>query len=331
MPRVSSQKSNKRVQCKVCLKQYADTTGLSRHSKVHRPDVENLMFRCTGPDCHYRTLQKARFEDHIRAKHTGEKPFTCPAPDCSYGSSSPGGLHRHRKQCEKLNAPPQSMQQPLPPKQLLPAIDAGMPLEEVITCMTSPQSNVGSWLSEDLVSSSALLQSDLQDIPSSLTMSSSHANRSPSPEMVASTSATDDSLFVNTNAGSFTDPLSFFDSFPVASPTWSDLSSSVSSSSSGNDERLSPSFDFDQFSMSNFLRDNLITTYSSPLNFDVTETLSFSDSPFSLTFPKNEPAFSFDSSMEDFSLFPIEKLSTPPFFQAEQSPSSPPSTFDWMF
>ncbi|KAK0442040.1 uncharacterized protein EV420DRAFT_1579258 [Desarmillaria tabescens] len=334
MPRVSSNKSNKRVQCKVCFKEYADATGLSRHSKIHRPNAENLKLRC--PVCPYRAWQKGGMKDHIRAQHTGEKPFTCPAPDCTYAASSPACLYRHKKKCEKLNAPPEFMQQPLPPKQLLPAVDAGMPLEEVTTSMTFPQSNVESWSSEDLVPSSTLSQSDVDGILSSFTISSSHANHSPSPEMVTSTSATHDSLFMNTNGGGFTDPFFLDTTFSVASPTWSDFGSPVSSTSSATDERLSPpfGFDFDQSLISSFSWDNSMSTSSSPLNFDVTETHFSPDSPFSSTSPKNErlsPALSFDSSMEDFSFFPYEQLSTPPFFQAEQSSSPSPSAFDLMF
>ncbi|KAK0211386.1 hypothetical protein DFS33DRAFT_1408580 [Desarmillaria ectypa] len=336
MPRTPSKKSKKNVQCQVCLKVYADATGLSRHSKTHLPDGESHKHKC--PHCPMRMWQKANLDAHIRAKHTSERPFKCPAADCSYVSASSGCLHRHRIKCTKLHAPPQFIQQPLPPKQLLPAVDVGMPLEEIVTFLTPPQPDLKAWYPEELMSSTfsqSDLSSNLQNMlgPSPI---SPHTNHLHLTEMVASTSAKDNFFFIQPSANSNTDPFFFDSSLPAASPTLSYFSSSSSSTSLVKDERLSCplTLDFHQPLTSGLSWNNLLSTFSSPLDIDVTESLSFPVSLFSSTSFKNErlsSSLSFDLSTEGFSPPPFEQFSIPLLFKAEPSPSLSSFTFDSSF
>lgn len=54
------------------------------------------MFPCPYMGCEYRALQRSNLATHIHT-HTGARPNKCPHPDCTYTTSDPGSLTRHRR------------------------------------------------------------------------------------------------------------------------------------------------------------------------------------------------------------------------------------------
>jgi len=54
------------------------------------------MHACPFPDCNYKTLQKSNVQTHIRT-HTRERSNMCPHPGCTFTTTDPASLTRHRK------------------------------------------------------------------------------------------------------------------------------------------------------------------------------------------------------------------------------------------
>ncbi|KAK0469893.1 uncharacterized protein EV420DRAFT_1634301 [Desarmillaria tabescens] len=81
MPRVIAEKS-------MCLRK----GDMPRHMRTHAQDKSKLMHRC--PVCGFENMQKSNVDTHIRT-HTRQKSQHC--PDCTFCTSDPGSLTRHRK------------------------------------------------------------------------------------------------------------------------------------------------------------------------------------------------------------------------------------------
>ncbi|KAH9944645.1 hypothetical protein B0H21DRAFT_823276 [Amylocystis lapponica] len=94
------------VACIVCHKVLARKADMSRHMKLHSEDVETLKLRCHYENCKYATLQLSNLNTHMNT-HTGAKPYLChdtffdsntgAIVQCSFRTSDPGSLTRHRK------------------------------------------------------------------------------------------------------------------------------------------------------------------------------------------------------------------------------------------
>ncbi|KAK0435360.1 hypothetical protein EV421DRAFT_2039139 [Armillaria borealis] len=334
MPRAVSEKykNRPRVVCDICGKDYADNTGLSRHRRHHK----SKGYKCEY--CNHHSFQKPNLAAHVRAWHTDERPYKCTAPGCNHAFANSGGLSRHRANKHTRPIPFIYTRPTPPPKQLLPAADAGTTLEEVDTIPSSPQSDSEAGFLEELTSTSTPSQSqsdinsDVQDMPVSPTPTPSpRANDLYLPEMVIPSTSSTNLLFVDTN-DDITDPFILDAGLPGTSPPSPQLSSPFLSTSPVVNERLSPPLSFDSLNSSFRSWDNESYQGSSRLDCDITESLdlgSFASSSSS----KNErrlPALSFDSDRSSISSSPFEQLLTPLLFETEQLPSKT-SAFDMTF
>ncbi|SJL17466.1 uncharacterized protein ARMOST_21017 [Armillaria ostoyae] len=329
MPRAVSEKykNRPRVVCDICGKDYADKTGLSRHRRHHK----SKGYKCEY--CTHHTFQKPNLAAHIRAWHTCERPYKCTVAGCNHAFASSGCLSRHRASKHTRPNPFIYTRPTLPPKQLLPAADAGTALEETVTVPSSPQSDSEAGFSEELMSTSTPSQShsdidsDIQDMLSPSPTASPRANDLYLPEMVTPSTSSTNLLFVDINGG-ITDPFILDAGLPGASPPLPHLSSPFLSTSPVMDERLSPPLSFDSLTSSYESH-----TGSSQLDCDITERLDLSSFPSSSSSSKNErlsPALSFDSDRSSISPSPFEQLLTPLLLETEQLPSKT-SVFDLTF
>ncbi|KAG7442392.1 uncharacterized protein BT62DRAFT_1079262 [Guyanagaster necrorhizus] len=307
------------AQCQICFKVYADATGLSRHAKTHGPDAESRMHKCDH--CPKRMWQMPNLRAHMRAIHTGEKPYKCPGIGCTYDSASAGCLSRHMRTCKILHGFGNVGYPVLPPKQLLPAIDAGTQLEGLIALPPSPQSDLGPWSPEELMSLSTSFKSDVdpsfqERLPTSPMFARQHSDlqATTSNEERFDIDAMEKWLDSLVPKSAVTDSFSFDFSFQAASPA---SSFSSTSTSFGEHERLSlPSpFGVSQSSTSDFTFDNTLATYPSTLELDAADTTV--DSSFFL--PINLSLVGDSSSL---SLGKTEAPLSPFLFDSGLSPSS---------
>ena len=59
-------------------------------------------FPCTAPGCTYVARHnKGTLEQHVRSKHTGERPFPCTHPGCGMGLASKNALNAHLRAHER--------------------------------------------------------------------------------------------------------------------------------------------------------------------------------------------------------------------------------------
>ena len=75
--------------CEFCNKEFANSSSLSRHTKIHLGDKK---FKCSF--CDYGTIRKDVLTSHLRT-HTQEKPYKCPEPDCDYSANQTSNLKTH--------------------------------------------------------------------------------------------------------------------------------------------------------------------------------------------------------------------------------------------
>ncbi|KAI6157324.1 hypothetical protein BKA82DRAFT_2053733 [Pisolithus tinctorius] len=82
--------------CHICDKKLSRKADLPRHMRTHAANKEAFMFPCPYAGCEYKALQRSNLTTHIHT-HTGARPNKCPHPECTYTTSDPGSLTRHRR------------------------------------------------------------------------------------------------------------------------------------------------------------------------------------------------------------------------------------------
>ncbi|KAK0211395.1 hypothetical protein DFS33DRAFT_1484299 [Desarmillaria ectypa] len=293
MPRTPSKKSKKNVQCQVCLKVYADATGLSRHSKTHLPDGESHKHQC--PYCPVRMWQKPNLDSHIRAKHK---------------------CHKHRS----LNTVMHTVFQP---KQLLPAVDTGFQLEGFIPFAVSPQPALEAWFPKQLISLSDASQDPYS--PDTHPTSPMFAENQSNPQSIVSSVESLDLdemeqwLYSMSSDLGAINPFPFNSSFHAASPASSDDSVSSRLTSFVEEQQLS-AFDFSHLLTSNLSLDDMSSTYPGQPALDTTDIALDPLFPTPIDY----------SLTGDFSLLSLsrtEPLPSPLLFDSGLSPC-PLSSFD---
>ncbi|KAL4080127.1 hypothetical protein V8B97DRAFT_697599 [Scleroderma yunnanense] len=82
--------------CHICGKTLSRKADLPRHMRTHAANKDELMFPCPYEGCGYKALQRSNLATHLHT-HTGERPNKCCHPGCTYSTSDPGSLTRHRR------------------------------------------------------------------------------------------------------------------------------------------------------------------------------------------------------------------------------------------
>ena len=60
-----------------------------------------MSFPCTALGCAYVAKNRGTLEQHVRSKHTGERPYPCTHPGCGMGLASSMALRAHLRAHEK--------------------------------------------------------------------------------------------------------------------------------------------------------------------------------------------------------------------------------------
>ncbi|TDL20477.1 hypothetical protein BD410DRAFT_751028 [Rickenella mellea] len=90
-----------------CGKPYSDLQALIEHIHNDHIGVNKSTYTCEWATCPRRGLQQAsRFAliSHIRA-HTGEKPFTCPRPECDKSFTRSDAMAKHMRLQHNMSPP----------------------------------------------------------------------------------------------------------------------------------------------------------------------------------------------------------------------------------
>ncbi|KAK0204700.1 hypothetical protein DFS33DRAFT_1322092 [Desarmillaria ectypa] len=141
MPRVTAEKSmclrkvSSGAQCTVCNVHIQRKGDMPRHMRIHAQDKSKLMHRC--PVCGFENMQKSNVDTHIRT-HTHQKSQHC--PDCTFRTSDPGSLTRHRKRLHSY-VPKQ--------RQSRDARGRISPVKKIITTQSAPSAKATSTLASD--------------------------------------------------------------------------------------------------------------------------------------------------------------------------------------
>ncbi|KAK0211577.1 hypothetical protein IW262DRAFT_348982 [Armillaria fumosa] len=288
-------------------------------------------------DCEMVMDQKANMDNHIRSCHTGEKPYICDAPGCGNAFATRGSLTRHQQRRKHTRTTGVVSSGPAAlPQQLIAPAEAGVPLEDIDTVPSSPQSDseAGSpeWSTRSQSQSS---NSDLQGMLSSSSTPSPHASDLYLPEIATPSASYTNLLFVDT-IGNIVDPMIVDGIFPTSPPVPHPSSPFFSTSPvKTGDEQLSPLSNFNSLNAS--FRSLGNESYKGPdwSDSDITERIDLG-SLSSFSSSKNErlsPALSFDSdrsSSSHFSPLPFSQLLMPLLFETEQfTPQT--SAFDQTF
>lgn len=96
MPATRTSPAFEPAKCLICGKKLSRKADLPRHMRTHATNKKDFMFPCPYAGCEYRALQRSNLATHIHT-HTGARPNKCPHPDCTYTTSDPGSLTRHRR------------------------------------------------------------------------------------------------------------------------------------------------------------------------------------------------------------------------------------------
>ncbi|KZV76491.1 hypothetical protein PENSPDRAFT_680157 [Peniophora sp. CONT] len=84
--------------CPTCGQELSRRGDLKRHMAQLHPTGNEQLWKC--PHCPYQHVQKSNVKIHAEKhelKRTGERPHTCPEPDCTAAYQDKGLLTRHRK------------------------------------------------------------------------------------------------------------------------------------------------------------------------------------------------------------------------------------------
>jgi len=83
------------AKCPQCARGCITSMGLKRHLKYHNADRP---FKCPYAPCDYAAKNKFRRDEHVMAKHKGEKSYKCPFEGCTRIFRTSGQLRYHKYQ-----------------------------------------------------------------------------------------------------------------------------------------------------------------------------------------------------------------------------------------
>ena len=66
----------------------------SPDATIHRKHTGEKPYKCTWPGCSYAATQQQHMDTH-HLKHTGEKPYKCTWVGCSYATTTQQNLDSH--------------------------------------------------------------------------------------------------------------------------------------------------------------------------------------------------------------------------------------------
>ncbi|SJL13221.1 uncharacterized protein ARMOST_16660 [Armillaria ostoyae] len=228
----------------VCAPRHNPNFGIFRLTDP--PGLQTIL-TCTAKEAFHPHPDQPIYTDadkgHVQMKEAGRQVISTrmnprlgqagkhPVFGCCKAFTKPCGFERRLRKCNgprDLNA---TMLSPsvLPPKQLLPAVDAGMPLQGLAAFPASPQSDLDVWSPKELIS-----------VPADSSPDSYIPNKLPaSPTFMNIKAIAKGPFRISSNLG-VTNALSFDSSFPVPSSSTSSDCLVSPTSAFVEDDQLSP-------------------------------------------------------------------------------------------